>query len=228
MIGVLLWNSWRDRLTRPILVFLMIVGGASMFIASFAGLSDDLLNPAGFMTLIFAVGSIGRDLSSGTLALLFTRPLQRWLYVASRWLGAGIASTVASALHILIQFLILRSLGKAPPIADIAAMIFEATTTAFGLAAVIVLLSTLVPGLADVGLWIGIRVLLGLAGGAGVPQRLREQLDALTSPELAWATIASGGTDAWFAMASYASNVSLCLALAVAVINRKELSYASG
>jgi len=40
--------------------------------------------------------------------------------------------------------------------------------------------------------------------------------------------ILNGGDVPWFAIVSYLSTVTLCLAVAVVVMNRKELSYASG
>lgn len=228
MIGTLLWNGWRERLSRPILVLLMVVAGGSMLTATYSGLYDELADPSGLMTLILAVGLVGRDVSSGTLALIFTRPIKRWRYIISRWVGASIAASAISWLHLIVQFLLLRSLGKGLPVGALFEMGFESATGAFGLTAVLVLFSTLVPGIADVGIWIATRMLVDVGERLGVPQRVGEHLDGLLSPELTWVTLVAGGTSAWFSVASYASNVVLCLAVAVAVINRKELSYASG
>ena len=67
--------------------------------------------------------------------------------------------------------------------------------------------------------------------GSHRKRRLRRQLNIgvrmSLKPGLDLAPLFHGGPVAWFAVVSYLSTVTLCLGLAVVVMNRRELSYAS-
>ena len=91
MNATLLLSFWRQRFTSPIrLVLLAVAFGVPLLILVFmpsAGFTP--LGDTTGLALIFAVGMIGQDLSSGVLQLLFARPVRRAEYVVSRWLGVG-------------------------------------------------------------------------------------------------------------------------------------------
>jgi hypothetical protein len=231
MIGALLAAGWRERLSRPIVVVLLVVGSAVMvghlLVGNLSEVREDLAPPELIMALIFGAGLVGKDVSSGALALMFTRPIKRWQYVFTRWIGAGVAATTFSVLHLVLQFVVLFSRGQGVPARALGQASFEAATGAFGLTAVLLALSTLVTGLGDLVLWIGLTLLPEFIVHVGVPQRICEQIEQLAMPRLEWATAAGAGTGSWFGIASYASNVTLSLALAVWVINRKQISYAT-
>jgi hypothetical protein len=226
--GALFWAAVRERLLRPVVIVLLVVGSASFMLAPLVIPDPDLVDPSSMMTLLFAVGLIGRDVSSGTLALVFTRPVRRWQFALTRWLAAAAPASALSALHLIVQFFALSARGLGVPGSALAAKTFEATTACFGLSAVLLALSTMAPGVADLGLWIALRLGIDVIRFVGASQRVREQLEGLTAPSVEWAIVGAGGTDAWFALASYASNVTLLLAVAVWLLNRKELSYATG
>jgi hypothetical protein len=54
-----------------------------------------------------------------------------------------------------------------------------------------------------------------------------QEIGSLLSPRIEIAQIVAG-SPSWFAIATYASNLTLCLVVAILVLNKKELSYASG
>ncbi|TMQ71594.1 MAG: hypothetical protein E6K81_09690, partial [Candidatus Eisenbacteria bacterium] len=91
----LLLATWRQRLMSPIRVVLLggllVVPLLGVAFVHGAGLS--ILGDSVGLTLVFAVGMIGQDVSSGVLQLLFARPVRRPEYVWSRWLATGLAAT---------------------------------------------------------------------------------------------------------------------------------------
>jgi hypothetical protein len=227
VIPTLFWAGVRERLRRPVVVVLLVVGSGFLLAAPLVTEDPDLQDPSWMMALLFGVGLIGRDVSSGTLALLFTRPIRRWQYTTTRWLAAAAPAAVLSVAHLTVQFVVLAQRGHGVPTAALLERMFEATTICLGLSAVLVALSSAAPGLADLGLWIALQLGVGLGQTLGLPQRATESLEALALPRLEWAIVCAGGTAGWFALASYASNLALLLAVAVWLINRKEISYAS-
>src|SRR4029079_11724143 len=57
--------------------------------------------------------------------------------------------------------------------------------------------------------------------------RTKDELVRFLGPELAIGPLTMGGKLPWFDVVSYFSTVTLCLAVAVWVLNRREISYAS-
>jgi hypothetical protein len=225
----------RQRFTSPIRLLIVLLFGWMPMIAivvapraGFAALGDGY-----FLALALAAGMIGQDLSSGTLQLLLARPVTRAQYVLSRW-GAVAAGTFAIAvLQALLAALIMALRGAPVPWDQAARFLANGALLALGTSAVMALLSSLAAGLGDLGLlfliFLSAQVLekVGmfkswdwLTRGAG------ELLRAL-KPELDLAPFFHGGPVAWLAVVSYLSTVTLCLGLAVVVMNRRELSYAS-
>ena len=225
----------RQRFTSPIrLVIVLLLGWTPMLplvVAPRGGFA--VLGDCYFIALALAAGMIGQDLSSGTLQLLLARPVTRAQYVFSRW-GAIAAGTFAIAvLQALMAALIMALRGAPVPWGQAALFLANGALLALGTAAVMALLSSLAAGLGDLGLlfllFFSGQVLekLGLfkswewlVRGAG------ELLRAL-KPELDLAPLLHGGPVDWLAVVSYLSTVTLCLGLAVVVMNRRELSYAS-
>jgi hypothetical protein len=227
VIPALFWAGVRERLLRPIVVVLLVMGSAYMLVIALVVDDPDLVDPSLVMTLVFGAGLIGRDVSSGTLALVFTRPVRRWQYVVSRWLAAAAPATVLSVVHLAVQFFVLASRGHGVPARSLLDKAVEASSGCFGLSVVLLALSAVAPGMADLGLWLAVRLGIDLTHFVGAPQWLREQLEAASLPTLQGAVVAAGGTAAWSALASYGSDLTLFLALAIWLVNRKEISYAA-
>jgi ABC-type transport system involved in multi-copper enzyme maturation permease subunit len=216
--------TWRERLLRPIFAVLCLM--VALTDVTSARLMGELQDPALLLTLLIAGGSVGRDVTSGVLPLLFTRPLVRSRYVVAKWIASASAPALLSALTIGIEAIVLARAGQGVAGIEIADAIIKSVTLAFGISSVLVLFSTLVTGFADVFLWFILSALPSLAHKY-IPQRFGDEWHAFFNPSIDWAATV-GPPVGWFGLVSYVSTVTLCLGLAVVAINRKELSYASG
>ena len=61
--------------------------------------------------LILAAGSVGRDVSSGVLALVLTRPLVRTTYLLAKWTAVSTAVAALACATLAVQTILLRSRG---------------------------------------------------------------------------------------------------------------------
>ena len=189
---------------------------------------------AGPLAILFAAGAIGQDVSSGTLQLLLARPVTRPAYLVSRWLGASLAAYGLAAATILLGagVLVLRGTPAAP--LELARVLLEAASSVTGHAAVMIMLSTLVGGLGDLGLYALTLFLSQMAAAIGAfrqwtwLQRASAEVQGALGPEVSLAGLAQGLPPSWFAVVSWASTITLVLAVGLARLNRRELSYASG
>lgn len=225
----------RQRFTSPMrLGLLMLVTVFPLGAAAFMGTLAPLAGVASPVALILAAGAIGQDVSSGTLQLLLVRPVSRPSVLVHRWL-ASVIGTVGLTLALLaLGTLALLAHRTHPDGLDLVRMLLEATCSAAGSAAVMVMLSTLVGGLGDVGLFAATLILtqmfLGLATLEHweVVARACSEVQGTLSPQLSWEWMQHGTAPSWFAVTSWASTVTLALAVGIARFNRRELSYAAG
>jgi hypothetical protein len=233
--ATLVLATLRQRFTSPIRLVIVLLLGWTPLLAiavaprtGFAALSDCY-----FIALTLAAGMIGQDLSSGTLQLLLARPVTRADYVFSRC-GAVAGGTFAIALlQTLLAALIMTLRGAPVPWDQAALFLANGALLALGTAAVMALLSSLASGLGDLGLLLLVFFSAQVLEKAGMYKSWEwlvrgagELLRAL-KPELDLAPFFHGGPLPWLAVVSYLSTVTLCLGLAVVVMNRRELSYAS-
>jgi ABC-type transport system involved in multi-copper enzyme maturation permease subunit len=227
----------RQRLTSPIrIVLLLAVFTLPLFIVALTpGTGLAPLGGAAQFALIFAVGLIGQDYSSGVLQLLFARPVTRAEYVTSRWIAAAGAAALLGVAQIALGAVVLALRGHPVTLAQAGLVASNSALEAIGVTAVITLFSSLVSGITDLGIYVvavflaqmfqlfgrGLKaVAFLLPVGAELERFIGAKLDVMQFHDLA--------TVSWFAVASYLSTVTLCLALAILVVNRKELSYATG
>lgn len=232
----LIVTLWRQRLTSPVrmavvamLTVMPLLGTAFM---PGAGLS--VLGGAQGLMLALGAGMIGQDISSGVLQLLCARPVKRPEYVVSRWLGVALAGTIISLLQLGLGAAIMAARGMPPSSQQVllfgAGRLFEC----FGLAAVLALCSSLVGGVGDLALYLVANLggaILQMAGQVKQwpwMQRIATEFLGSLNPALDVGRLISASPMPWFPIVSYASTVTLCLALAILAINRRELSYASG
>jgi hypothetical protein len=232
----LIITLWRQRLTSAVrMAVVAMMCGFPLLVLVFSpatGLSP-LGNAQGLM-LALGAGMIGQDVSSGVLQLLCARPVRRSEYVVSRWLGAASAGIVISLLQLAIASAVLAGRGFAPSAQQMALFAAGRAIECLGLAAVLALLSSLVGGIGDLALYL----IAGLTGGvlqmAGqVKQwpwldRMAGELLGSLTPGIDLQRLFAASPIPWLPIVSYASTVTLCLALAIVAVNRKELSYASG
>jgi ABC-type transport system involved in multi-copper enzyme maturation permease subunit len=222
----------RQRFTSPMRLGLILL--ITMFPIGAVALTGQLSILSGIaapLALILAAGAIGQEVSSGTLQLLFARPVTRPSFLVSRWIGATLAAfgitVVAAALGTLA--LIARSMAPAP--LDVLRLLLEALCSAAGHAAVLIMLSSLVGGLGDLGLYVSIffvnQMFTGLAALQrwGWLERATSEIQGFLGPQLSWVWLGRELPVSWFAVVSWGSTLALALAVGITVLNRRELSY---
>ena len=224
MNGTLLSACWRERFSRPLVVALLVVIALITFVVVWS--NQRLSDVSVLFALVLSAGLVGKDVSSGALALLFTRPIRRSEYLLSRWLAGGLSAAVLGLAVLLAQFLVLRGRGVEVSGVELLSTAGKGVTGAFGLAAVLVFFSTLVRGIGDIGLWFVANLLVIVCEPAGL-RRLEQELHGLLVPQVDFGRALASEPISWFAIVSYASSVTLFLGLALLMINRKEVSYAS-
>jgi ABC-type transport system involved in multi-copper enzyme maturation permease subunit len=234
MNGTLITAFLRQRMTSPIrLVFLIgAMGFPLLFVAAAPASGFSALETSLNFALIFGAGMIGQDTASGVLQLLFARPVRRDVYAISRWFAASRAATVMAVVQVGLAALVLAARGARPEAGDVAIAWANHVTSAFGPTAPLLALSALVPGLGDLGLMLLIYVFAGIlqmAGGAmnqANVSQLGHVMQDFLNPMIDFHQVL-GPAISWNEIVSYLSTVTLSLALAIVVLNRKELSYAS-
>jgi len=226
----------RQRLTSPMRIVMI---GMSFF--SSLGLVvvtrqiGTLEGTSAWFALILAAGAIGQEVSSGVLTLTFARPVSRASYVFSRWAGAGGLAAALGLVQIAAGLMSIVARGGAmPAAADLAALAVECVLLAFSAAAVMIMLSSLLNGLGDVGVWAIGTVVSAVTGMVAQSQqwtvlaRIVEEVQLVLLPKLQVGWIFGAGDPQVFALVSVLSTLTASLAVAVWVVNRKELSYAAG
>jgi len=230
----LLLAFWRQRLSSPVRMVILsaMIFLPLLFIAAMRGIGFAALGDAQTIALLFAVGLIGQDVSTGVLQLLLARPVRRWEYVIQRWLGAAIAATAVCWLQALIAWGLMNLRGSAPGLDELLVFAAGRAIDVFGVVAVVTLLSSLIGGYGDLALYLLFSVGVSIVGLAAQAlgwhpiQPLVQIAGDFLKPGIELAQIRAGAPSC-YAIASYFSTVALALWLAVVAVNRKELSYAS-
>jgi ABC-type transport system involved in multi-copper enzyme maturation permease subunit len=218
--------TWRERLSRPIalIVCALVCAGVT---GSAITADHTLQDPTLVLGLILAAGSVGRDVSSGVLALMLTRPLVRTTYILAKWTAVSTAVAAFGCATLAVQAILLRTRGVDISGGELWRAAFTSATTAAGLVAVLSLFSVLVAGVGDIAVWVALN-LLGFLAQRFLPLRVHTEWRSLLQPTLGWDATFGATPISWFGLTSYLSTVTLCLFLAALALNRKEISYASG
>jgi hypothetical protein len=206
----------------PYLLALFIKGAPRQLIDSPHG---------GMLALVFAAGVLGQEFSSGAPQLTFTRPLPRWQWVVSR---AATCAAIASVLS-LIPFLPALMLGI--PVGEVALAALQQVAHAIATTAIVMGLSSLVPGLTDLALLAGANIGLGILGMFGsllqdeqartMAVWLKEHVEPWFTPKLELTGLLHGATFSPHAVLVILSTIAFWTVVAIAMSNRKELSYAT-
>jgi hypothetical protein len=181
--------------------------------------------------LVFAAGVLGQEFSSGAPQITFTRPLPRWVWVLSR----GAAMATLAVLCTLPPFAVALAATHAPGEVAIAAL--EQALAAIGTTGLMIGLSSLVPGLTDLALVAGANLGLGMLGLVGQFARdenartvvtwLKDHAAPWFTPTLEFAPLLHGAGISGHAVLLYASTVLFWFVVGCAMVDRKELSYAT-
>jgi len=183
---------------------------------------------------ILGAGLIGQETSSGVMQLLFARPIRRWEYVFSRWLAVAAAIAGLIVAQLAIASLILMARGETITAREVLLVGFtDQVLIGVGILSVLVFFSSFLSGIGDVAAivlgFITSQVLQGIGQITQRPPiaRIGQELLRFVKPEIQTGLIRDLGAIPWYEVVSYFSTVSLCLAVAVVLINRREISYAS-
>ncbi len=235
MSAAIVLATLRQRFTSPLRLVLLVMLGWTPMLAivvvpqtGFVALTDCY-----FLALVLAAGMIGQDVSSGTLQLALARPVTRAQYVLSKWLAVSAGTIFVVLLQVGVAALVMALRHVPVPWNDASLVLGNGLLLACGTAAVMAFFSSLLPGFGDLGLLFLVFFSGQVLGGIGAMKswpalvRAADELQRVLKPQLDLGFLAQGAPTPWFDVVSYLSTVTLCLALAVMVVNRRELSYAS-
>lgn len=226
----------RQRLTSPLRVVLLAFSFLSPL--GMVALSRNLSVLDGsplWFAFVLAAGAIGQEVSSGVLTLTFARPVTRSSYVLSRWAGAGGFAAALGLAQLAAGLMAIAARGgPLPGGAGVAAFAFECVLVAFTGAALMVMFSSLVNGLGDVAVWALASIVSTVAGGIAemkhwtVFERGARELQLTLMPSVHAGWLFGVGDPQVYGLVAALSTLAASLAVAVWVVNRKELSYAAG
>ena len=235
MIRTLVAVLARQRLNSPMrVVMTLFFFGTGLIAVAFTGslgaLSKGQQVVFGY---VIAAGLIGQEVSSGVLTLTFARPLRRSEYVVGRWIGACAIASAWVLLQVLMAAGIASLRGGNPTLEQAALRAAEGVLAVTGASAVLLMFSSLVPGLADLGLVVLALIVGGVLTAAGGHwqiawlTRTGDEIHRFIDASLDLGSLFGKGTVSWFEITSYLSTLAICLVVAIWAVNRKELSYAS-
>lgn len=190
---------------------------------------------AGWAIYIIAAGSVSRDVSSGALQMILSRPIRRTDYLFGRYFGILLsyalfllATSVLSFLF--VQLVVLRTARGAT--ADFSATAFaiagcQAFLNGALQASILLFFSTFLPGIADLLGLLLLFLLLNLPQMSSAPwlrnaaERARENM----LPTVAWNEVLRGHGVLQAATGRWVFALTVYLALAAVVLSRRELPY---
>ncbi len=224
--------AWERMFSAPARLVLLVVTALFALLGTLVSRTPGP-DPGSTVLLVWILGAgvLGREASTGTLQLLLVRPVRRSEVVFSKWAALGAAaSVVALAQAGLVELLLIGS-DRLPRAADLG-LAGVHVLSAFGAAAVLLLFSALLDGFGDVILLLSAFLATTILGALGsfagsrflvaAGEEVRRFLAPAPAPEAVFSTRPDP-----YVLVSYLSTVTLCLALAVVLLNRKEVSYAS-
>jgi ABC-type transport system involved in multi-copper enzyme maturation permease subunit len=212
-------------------------------------------NSGATLAIILGTGIIGRDLSSGVLPLVFARPISRAKYVFSKWLTLSLTAIILAFAQCVVIHLF-SFLFSPDTFSNEAFLIACADVlfVCFGFSAVMVLFSALKSGsFAGTGIWLLLLLLVAamLQYGARQPVAVQPNMQggsvlminllnglipvaaqvgsfllSFFANKTSIMELWHSGID-WLSVTAYLSNLALALVLAIYLMNRRELTYAT-
>lgn len=165
------WCSSAGIITLCGLYFMCLLGYSvcTIIFTEWQLVEPSFVNTFFMLPFIFALGTgiIGKDISSGVLSTLFSRPLARTKYVIAKWVALSVATSAIAVLLALCEQSILSVTYFQLPDVNLFTTIAERISLCFGLSATMVGLSTLFAGNKNMVVWCvlfgGMWILLQLA-----------------------------------------------------------------
>jgi hypothetical protein len=190
--------------------------------------------PAGFTIanwaiFVLAAGSVSRDVSSGALQMILSRPIRRTQYLFGRYAGILAAFALFLAGTSLVAFVVVNLAAPAAAAevapARLATLAGETFLSGAFTAAILLFFSTFLPGIADLlGLLI-LYIVLHLPVGAGTVNRVIEAARDNLVPNVPWNEVRAGQGAALAVAGRWVFALTVYLALAAVVFSRRELPY---
>lgn len=186
-----------------------------------------------FIAAIAAAGVIGLEVSSGSLALFFTRPITRWSYVFSRWGGAAAVACSLTLVSLAGEVVLIHGRGGEVSSTTLIIALIDRLSIVIGVVTMMTCFSALVSSLGDLVIWMSAHILaMSLAASgdaASIPilSKAGGALRRVANPEIDAFLLLSSMRVPWSHLAFYAGIVLLALGIAAFALNRKELTYAS-
>jgi ABC-type transport system involved in multi-copper enzyme maturation permease subunit len=186
-----------------------------------------------FIAVIAVTGIIGLEVSTGSLALFFTRPLTRFVYAMSRWAGAASVACALVLVSLAGEIALLIAKDADVAVTPVLIALVDRLSVVIGIVSVMTFFSALVSSLGDLVIWLSIHIVamsMGASGdAASIPllTSVARGLRRIANPEIDSFLLISSMRMPWSQLALYLATVLLAIGLAGYVLNRKELSYAS-
>ena len=222
----------RQRLGSPGLVAALVILALLETLNIAARESGNRTSLATWAIFVLAAGSVSRDVSSGALQMILSRPIRRTEYLFGRYVGILASYAVFLVVTHLLAFALIHVLSRTVPAR-------EHTLTAFAVgagtsffegafqAAILLMFSTFLPGIADLLGLLLLYLVLNLPQLSSAPWLRRAATAGRENllPAVAWDEVFRGhgllraATGRWvFALAMY-------LVLAAVIFSRRELPY---
>jgi hypothetical protein len=184
---------------------------------------------ANWAIFVLAAGSVSRDVSSGALQMILSRPIRRTQYLFGRYTGILAAFALFLAGTSLVAFVVvnLAAPAAATEVAPVRLATLAGETFLSGafVAAILLFFSTFLPGIADLlGLLI-LYIVLHLPVGPGTVNRVIEAARDNLVPNVAWNEVRAGQSAALAAAGRWVFALTVYLALAAVIFSRRELPY---
>jgi ABC-type transport system involved in multi-copper enzyme maturation permease subunit len=184
---------------------------------------------ANWAIFVLAAGSVSRDIGSGALQMILSRPIRRTQYLFGRYAGILVAFALFLVLTSLLAFVVVRlavpaMAGSVSP-ARLGTLSGETFLSGAFTAAILLFFSTFLPGIADLlGLLI-LYIVLHLPARAGILSKVIEAARENLVPDVLWSDAFRGQGTALAAAGRWVFALSVYLALAAVVFSRRELPY---
>ncbi len=199
---------------------------------------------------LLGTGIIGKDVGSGVLSTVFSRPLARTEYVMAKWLALSVATSfIGLSLALCEQAVTTLTFHSVIPDMNLLSTIAERASLCFGLSATLISLSSLFSGNKNMVIWcvlsLGMLILAQLA--VSLPhmyfgsylsfawmstftpfmKSTAEFLQGICFPWLDMTMVVNTIIPSSAALFNYFSTVGLMLLIAVWRMNKLEVSYAT-
>ena len=217
-----------------LVVALVVLGLVSLLTVAAQGAAAGF-GMAGWAIFVIAAGSVSRDISSGALQMILSRPIRRTLYLFGRYFGILLSYALflvaTSVLSFLFIHLVVLKTTRGP------AVDFSASALAVGAgqafltgafdAAILLLFSTFLPGIADLLGLLLLYLALNLPQFSQAPwlktagERARENM----MPPVEWTRVLRGDGLLGAATGRWVFALTIYLVLAAIVFSRRELPY---